>query len=85
MGFEPMKEFPLYTLSKRAPSTCLLYTSPSPRDMRRSRMPSSAWKKKIANKEDLFGRGHKYEVVELNKDFPDYILRNIKTYNDFII
>ncbi|GAB5803628.1 hypothetical protein JMUB7527_28690 [Staphylococcus aureus] len=23
-------------------STCLLYTSPSPRDMRRSRMPSSA-------------------------------------------
>ena len=26
--------------------SCLLYTSPSPRDMRRSRMPSSAWKKK---------------------------------------
>ena len=24
------------------PQTCLLYTSPSPRDMRRSRMPSSA-------------------------------------------
>ena len=24
------------------PLTCLLYTSPSPRDMRRSRMPSSA-------------------------------------------
>ena len=24
------------------PYTCLLYTSPSPRDMRRSRMPSSA-------------------------------------------
>ena len=27
--------------------TCLLYTSPSPRDRTRSRMPSSAWKKKI--------------------------------------
>ena len=26
----------------RADTTCLLYTSPSPRDMRRSRMPSSA-------------------------------------------
>ena len=26
---------------------CLLYTSPSPRDQRGSRMPSSAWKKKI--------------------------------------
>ena len=25
-----------------APAICLLYTSPSPRDMRRSRMPSSA-------------------------------------------
>tara|TARA_Y100001936_G_C15906859_1_gene576329 strand:+ start:142 stop:951 length:810 start_codon:yes stop_codon:yes gene_type:complete len=41
--------------------------------------------KKIANKEDLFERGHKYEVVELNKDFPDYILKNIKKYHDFII
>ncbi|GAB5853248.1 hypothetical protein JMUB7535_26510 [Staphylococcus aureus] len=29
------------TLSSRY-YTCLLYTSPSPRDMRRSRMPSSA-------------------------------------------
>ena len=27
-------------------STCLLYTSPSPRDRTRSRMTSSAWKKK---------------------------------------
>ena len=28
--------------------------------------------KKIANKEDLFGRGHKYEVVKLDEDFPEY-------------
>ena len=27
-------------------NNCLLYTSPSPRDRTRSRMPSSAWKKK---------------------------------------
>ena len=27
---------------KKSPLACLLYTSPSPRDMRRSRMPSSA-------------------------------------------
>ena len=33
-----------------APSTCLLYTSPSPRDRTRSRMPSSAWKKKTTQK-----------------------------------
>ena len=42
-------------------------------------------KKKIANKEDLFGRGHKYEVVKLDEDFPEYILKNIKKYHDFII
>ena len=30
------------TLFLLYPDTCLLYTSPSPRDMRRSRMPSSA-------------------------------------------
>ena len=29
-------------LEDKFTSTCLLYTSPSPRDMRRSRMPSSA-------------------------------------------
>ena len=29
---------------------CLLYTSPSPRDRTRSRMPSSAWKKKMKKK-----------------------------------
>ena len=31
-----------YSCRAGACSTCLLYTSPSPRDMRRSRMPSSA-------------------------------------------
>ena len=31
---------------------CLLYTSPSPRDRTRSRMPSSAWKKKKQNETD---------------------------------
>ena len=30
---------------------CLLYTSPSPRDRTRSRMPSSAWKKKNQKKQ----------------------------------
>ena len=29
-------------ITKQTNKTCLLYTSPSPRDMRRSRMPSSA-------------------------------------------
>ena len=30
------------TMITECPYNCLLYTSPSPRDMRRSRMPSSA-------------------------------------------
>ena len=30
------------TLNKNIPSICLLYTSPSPRDRQKSRMPSSA-------------------------------------------
>ena len=34
----PPKEY----LGKRLPRTCLLYTSPSPRDRQKSRMPSSA-------------------------------------------
>ena len=32
----------IYTILNGITNTCLLYTSPSPRDMRRSRMPSSA-------------------------------------------
>ena len=31
-----------YKFAGSAPSSCLLYTSPSPRDKRQSRMPSSA-------------------------------------------
>ena len=37
---QPLGRFPAVDLL--LPSCCLLYTSPSPRDMRRSRMPSSA-------------------------------------------
>ena len=33
---------PIRTIARVRPTTCLLYTSPSPRDRTRSRMPSSA-------------------------------------------
>ena len=44
---DEMRNFALNYVEKFAPSkqqlkTCLLYTSPSPRDQRGSRMPSSA-------------------------------------------
>ena len=41
-GYLSSKEVRLPIISKELDDTCLLYTSPSPRDMRRSRMPSSA-------------------------------------------
>ena len=40
---EPLEPMQLYhPLDPTPPNTCLLYTSPSPRDQRGSRMPSSA-------------------------------------------
>ena len=40
---------------------------------------------KILNREDLFGRNHKYEIVELDEDFPKYIIDNLKHFNDYIV
>jgi len=42
-------------------------------------------KKKIDNLEDLFGRGHKYEVLKLNDNFPKYILEHRNEFHEFII
>ena len=41
-GFVVAAELPAPTLAASLSYTCLLYTSPSPRDKRQSRMPSSA-------------------------------------------
>ena len=41
-GLEPFVRGPQGTMYVGRPWTCLLYTSPSPRDRTRSRMPSSA-------------------------------------------
>tara|TARA_B100001063_G_C16681074_1_gene511773 strand:- start:186 stop:995 length:810 start_codon:yes stop_codon:yes gene_type:complete len=42
-------------------------------------------KKKIENLEDLYGRGHKYQKVEINETFPEYIRNNKKIFSDFIL
>ena len=43
VGEQPLKGiFPRKVMRVVTPGTCLLYTSPSPRDRTRSRMPSSA-------------------------------------------
>ena len=43
------------------------------------------FQKKINNKVDLFERGHEYQVLKLNEDFPEYILENLEKYGEFII
>ena len=42
-------------------------------------------RKKIANKEDLFERGHKYEKVKIDESYPDFLIKNIKYYKDYIL
>ena len=43
LNIDQIQNLPLITkYSKRESNICLLYTSPSPRDKRQSRMPSSA-------------------------------------------
>ena len=42
-------------------------------------------KVRIDNLEDLFGRGHVYEKVSLDKNYPQYILENLKLFKDYII
>ena len=43
---------------------CLLYTSPSPRDGLLSRMPSSAWKKKLLTRQHKFINNTKYDGMQ---------------------
>ena len=43
-----------------------------------------AIEEKILEKTDLFERGHKYELVEFNNTFPEYLLKNKKKFKDFI-
>ena len=40
---------------------------------------------KISNLTDLYGRGHKYEKININSSYPDYILANISKFKDYIL
>ena len=42
-------------------------------------------KKNIERKKDLFGRGHIYKKVEIDKTFPDYLINNQQKYFNWII
>ena len=40
--------------------------------------------KKIKNRIDLFERGHKYEAIKIDNNFPDYLAKNIDKFKEFI-
>ena len=40
---------------------------------------------KIKNKIDLFDRGHKYQKVEIDNSYPEYLTKNLDEFKDFII
>jgi len=42
-------------------------------------------KKKINNLEDLFNRNHKYEKIEINNSYPEYIKNNFTEFKEFIL
>ena len=38
----------------------------------------------INNFKDLFQRGHKYQKIEIDSNYPDYIVKNINLFSDWI-
>ena len=42
-------------------------------------------KNNINNRVDLFGRGHKYEKIEIDHTFPNYLINNKEMFKKFII
>ena len=42
-------------------------------------------KEKIFKNEDIFGRDNKLKKVDINESYPDYILKNIDKFSDWII
>ena len=42
-------------------------------------------KEKINKKIDLFNRGHTYKVINLNNNFPKYILDNLEKFEEYIV
>ena len=40
---------------------------------------------KIKNKEDLFNRGHKFEYIDIDDSYPDYLINNKNKYSKWIL
>ena len=42
-------------------------------------------KKRIKNNSDIFGRNYKYKKIEINEDFPKYIMENKSKFSEWIV
>ena len=42
-------------------------------------------KEKIEKKIDLFNRGHTYKVVKIDNNFPEYIVKNVEKFKQYIV
>ena len=42
-------------------------------------------KEKIKNRTDLFNRGHQYQKIEIDKTYPNYLIKNQEKFKNFII
>ena len=40
-------------------------------------------REKISNLEDLFKRGHKYKIINIDDHLPEYIIKNKKIFKDY--
>ena len=45
----------------------------------------SVIKNKIENLQDLFERNHTYTKVQIDKTYPDFILKNLELFKDYIL
>jgi len=42
-------------------------------------------KKKISNLEDLFGRGHRYQQINIDQTYPEFLKKNLAYFKDYIL
>ena len=72
----------LYTLEKISQK---LKTSPHSEFSNSEYSNIEVINKKMSNLEDLYNRGHKYEKVQLDKNYPDFFLMNPELIKDYIL
>ena len=48
-------------------------------------LTSEVIKENIQNKKDLIGRNDVFKKINIDKNYPDYLLNNINKYKDWIV